>query len=105
MVDKVGGIATDTRNKVDELLKNSPGDQALKNCVDKYNVVLQTNVPQASTAINQGNPNMAAQLMNDVGAKADSCETGFPSRSPVIDMNKSVLDMAAVAAAMAMTTH
>ncbi|KAI5329089.1 hypothetical protein PRUPE_5G112600 [Prunus persica] len=103
MVDAVKDKATGALNKADELLKQSPGDQALLSCVKTYNEVLQNDVPQGSQAFTQGDSKSAEQGMNDIATEADSCESGFSSSSPLVDNNKALLDVAAVAAAIART--
>ncbi|CAL9030295.1 unnamed protein product [Prunus brigantina] len=65
MVDAVKDKATGALNKADELLKQSPGDQALLSCVKTYNEVLQNDVPQGSQAFTQGDSKLAEQGMND----------------------------------------
>ncbi|KAM0965822.1 hypothetical protein FF1_021775 [Malus domestica] len=103
MVDVVKGKATDTLNQINDLLKQRPGDKSLSSCAEVYNTVITADVPEASQGFSLGNPKFAEQGMNDAAGEAVSCENGFSGSSPLTDKNKSVHDVAAVAAAIAKT--
>ncbi|CAB4262519.1 unnamed protein product [Prunus armeniaca] len=103
LVDIVKAKSTDTLNKINTLLKQRPGNQALKSCARFYDTVVEALVPEAQQGFSLGNPKFAEQGMNDAAGEAETCEDGFSGKSPLTDNNKAVHDIAAVAAAIART--
>ncbi|XP_034208233.1 cell wall / vacuolar inhibitor of fructosidase 1-like [Prunus dulcis] len=104
MADVVKAKATDSLNKINELLTQSPGDRSLTTCVDYYKTVIEGDVPLANEAFAAGNAKLADQGMSDAGIVIDLCESQFSEgSSPVTDKNKAAHDVAAVGAAIART--
>ncbi|XP_048440374.1 uncharacterized protein LOC125477387 [Pyrus x bretschneideri] len=106
MVDVVKARVTETLNLINELLKKSPGAEALSSCNRIYNAVLGTDILVANQAFVKGDYDLAEQGINVVGVKADACENGFTGGgggSPLLDMNKAILDLVAVTAGIART--
>ncbi|XP_050372579.1 cell wall / vacuolar inhibitor of fructosidase 1-like [Argentina anserina] len=100
MVDVVKNKATLCANRINDLLKQKPGDQALSSCKSDYNAVLIADVPVAVEALTKGDPKFAEQSMDDTAIEAKSCEDGFKGRSPMTDLNNASQKFAAVAAAI-----
>ncbi|TQD73173.1 hypothetical protein C1H46_041302 [Malus baccata] len=92
-VDIAKDKATDTANRINELLKQSPSDQRLKTCATFYHTILVADVPEASQGFKLGNPKFAGQGMNDAADAAEACEKEFSSKSPLTDKNKVVHDL------------
>lgn len=102
MADVVKAKATDSLNKINELLTQRPGDKLLANCVDYYHTVTEGDVPLAKDAFASGNPKLADQGMSDAGNVIDLCESQFSEgSSPLTDKNKAAHDVAAVGAGIA----
>ncbi|KAL6190819.1 hypothetical protein ACLB2K_037213 [Fragaria x ananassa] len=100
MVDVVKAKATECANKINHLLKQRPGDQALRSCKSNYNGVLVADVPVAIEALTKGVPKFAEQGMDDTVIEAKSCEDDFSGRSPMTDLNNASQKLGAVAAAI-----
>ncbi|KAM1742181.1 hypothetical protein ACFX12_012206 [Malus domestica] len=100
-VDIAKDKATDTANRINELLKQSPSDQRLKTCATFYHTILVADVPEASQGFKLGNPKFAEQGMNDAADATEACEKEFSSKSPLTDKNKVVHDLSSIAAAIA----
>ncbi|XWS38915.1 hypothetical protein CRYUN_Cryun18bG0004400 [Craigia yunnanensis] len=99
--DSVNAKATATLNQITGLLK-SAGDpnllKALQGCVDKYNAIIQADIPVAIEAIVKGNPKFAVSSATDAANEAQNCENSFanPPNSPITDSNKAVHDLSTV---------
>ena len=100
MVDVVKATATTALNRINVLLKETPKDDSLKDCADRYDSILQDDVKVANEAITKGDPKFAEESMNDAGGEAEDCENDFKGRSPLTHLNKDVTDVADVAAAI-----
>ncbi|KAK9934008.1 hypothetical protein M0R45_021175 [Rubus argutus] len=98
MVEVVKAKATECANKINDLLKRSPGDQSLSSCKDKYySAVINADIPSANEALTKGDPKFAEQGINYSAAEAKSCENGFSGGSPMTDLNKAAHLVATVA--------
>ncbi|CAN6551216.1 unnamed protein product [Malus baccata var. baccata] len=95
-VDIAKDKATDTANRINELLKQSPSDQRLKTCATFYHTILVADVPEASQGFKLGNPKFAEQGMNDAADAAEACEKEFSSKSPLTDKTKVVHDLSRI---------
>ena len=99
--DSVNAKATATLNQITGLLK-SAGDpnllKALQGCVDKYNAIIQADIPVAIEAIVKGDPKFAVDSSTDAANEAQYCENSFanPPSSPITDSNKAVHDLSTV---------
>lgn len=76
-------------NKINQLIESSSPDQktALKSCADKYNVIITTDVPQATEGLQKGNPKLAMDSAVDASKAVSSCEKGFSGKSPLTAEN------------------
>lgn len=76
--------------------------RALSSCVDKYKTVLIADVPQATEALQKGDPKFAEDGANDAANEATYCETDFSAagNSPLTKQNNAMHDVAAVTAAI-----
>ncbi|KAJ8749392.1 hypothetical protein K2173_018883 [Erythroxylum novogranatense] len=104
MVGIVKDKATETLNLINQELKRTPGLKApLSSCAQAYkNGILAADVPEATEAMEKGNPKFAENGMNDSANETESCEEGFQGKpSPVIASNKVVHVTSAIAAAIA----
>ncbi|XP_062024842.1 cell wall / vacuolar inhibitor of fructosidase 1-like [Rosa rugosa] len=102
MIDVVKAKSTTTLNQINQLLKQSPGDKALRDCADNYKGVVEIDIPEAYQAIKAGRAMFALQSMNDAVIEANECERNFArSKShPLTKLNKDAADVASVAAAI-----
>ncbi|KAL6286681.1 hypothetical protein ACE6H2_011071 [Prunus campanulata] len=104
MADVVKAKATDSLNKINELLKQNSGDPSLTTSVDYYKSVTEADVPLANEAFASGNAKLADQGMSDTGNLIDLCESQFSEgSSPLTEKNKVAHDVAAVGASIART--
>ncbi|XP_061993880.1 cell wall / vacuolar inhibitor of fructosidase 1-like [Rosa rugosa] len=102
MIDVVKAKSTATLNKINQLLKKSPGDKSLKDCAESYKAIVEY-FPTVYQAIKLGRAMFALEGMNNAVIGANTCEQNFPgSRSdhPLTKFNKDVADVASVAAAI-----
>ncbi|TQE03220.1 hypothetical protein C1H46_011223 [Malus baccata] len=84
----------------------SPRAEALRSCNRIYNAVLGTDILVANQAFVKGDYDLAGQGIHVVGIKADACENGFTGSgggSPLLDMNKAIINLVAVTAGIAKT--
>ncbi|KAM1066321.1 hypothetical protein ACFX2H_021493 [Malus domestica] len=100
-VDMAKAKATDTANRINELLKQSPNDQTLKSCATFYHTILVADIPEASQGFKLGNPKFAEQGMNDAAGAAEACEKEFSGKSPLTDKNKVFHDLSSITATIA----
>ncbi|CAK7325273.1 unnamed protein product [Dovyalis caffra] len=101
MVGVLKAKSTSTLNLINQKLKESPAlKQPLTSCASKYNAILTGDIPQATEALQKGNPKFAESGANDAALEADLCEGGFKGSSPITASNKLVHDISVVTAAI-----
>ncbi|KAJ8765875.1 hypothetical protein K2173_020391 [Erythroxylum novogranatense] len=104
MVSIVKDKATETLNLIKQELEKSPELKVpLSACSQNYRYgILEADIPEATEALEKGNPKFAEDGMNDCVNETKSCEEGFHGKSsPVIPANKAVQITSAIAAAIA----
>ncbi|XP_020234156.1 cell wall / vacuolar inhibitor of fructosidase 1 [Cajanus cajan] len=100
-VDVIKAKANEGLNKINQLLKGGGNNKrALLSCVDKYKTILVADIPQATQALNFGNPKFAEDATSDSVVEATSCEEGFGRNSPITRENNDTRDVANVARAI-----
>ncbi|CAK7325275.1 unnamed protein product [Dovyalis caffra] len=101
MVGVLKAKSTSTLNLINQKLKKSPAlKQPLTSCARKYGAILTGDIPQATEALQKGDPKFAESGANDAAIEADTCEAGFKGRSPITASNKLVHDISGVTAAI-----
>ncbi|TKY72473.1 Cell wall / vacuolar inhibitor of fructosidase 1 [Spatholobus suberectus] len=100
MVDVIKARGNEALNKINQLLRGGGEKRALSSCADKYRAILQGDVPQATQALQFGNPKFAEDAASDSAVEATSCEGGFSGRSPLTNENNAMRDVANVTRAI-----
>ncbi|XP_050918514.1 cell wall / vacuolar inhibitor of fructosidase 1-like [Lathyrus oleraceus] len=102
MVNVIKSKANIAVNKINQLKGSIPPAQkvALKSCADKYNAILVADVPQATEALQKGDPKFAVDAANDAAIEANGCENGFSGKSPLTAENNVVRDASAITSAI-----
>ena len=105
MVKEMKAKANYALKRIQELQRVGAGPnkqrRALSSCVDKYKTVLIADVPQATEALQKGDPKFAEDGANDAANEATYCETDFSAgNSPLTKQNNAMHDVAAVTAAI-----
>ncbi|XP_074288681.1 cell wall / vacuolar inhibitor of fructosidase 1-like [Silene latifolia] len=81
MIDTVKTRFTDSLRYVEGMAQRTHDPamtKALKECIHLYQLVLNTNVALAVTAVNEGDPKFGEQAMTDSGNEAEACRSAFP---------------------------
>ncbi|RDX94088.1 Cell wall / vacuolar inhibitor of fructosidase 1, partial [Mucuna pruriens] len=105
MVKVMKAKANDALRRIHELQRVGSGPQerkALSSCADKYKAVLIADVPQATEALQKGDPKFAEDGANDAANEATYCESDFSGKSPLTKQNNAMHDVAAVTAAISL---
>ncbi|XP_028794165.1 cell wall / vacuolar inhibitor of fructosidase 1-like [Neltuma alba] len=105
MVKVITAKAKATENKINHLLQGGDLDPkqewALKSCRGMYDMVLRTDVPEATEALQKGNPKFAEDGVKDMGNEAIYCEGEFDGdKSLLKPENDAMRDLAWVAVAI-----
>ncbi|KAK7388029.1 hypothetical protein VNO78_22830 [Psophocarpus tetragonolobus] len=103
MVGVMKAKANDALKTIYELQRVRAGPKqkrALASCADKYKAVLIADVPQATEALQKGDPKFAEDGANDAANEATFCETDFSGNSPLTKQNNAMHDVAAITAAI-----
>ncbi|KAI5415532.1 cell wall / vacuolar inhibitor of fructosidase 1 [Lathyrus oleraceus] len=102
MVNVIKSKANIAVNKINQLKGSIPPAQkvALKSCADKYNAILVADVPQATEALQKGDPKFAVDAANDAAIEANGCENGFSGKSPLTAENNVVRDASTITSAI-----
>jgi len=103
MVKVIKAKANDALKIIHDLQRAGAGTKqrrALSSCASKYNAVLIADVPQATEALQKGNPKFAEDGANDAANEATNCESGFSGNSPLTKQNNAMHDVAAITAAI-----
>ncbi|TKY54271.1 Cell wall / vacuolar inhibitor of fructosidase 1 [Spatholobus suberectus] len=103
MVKVMKAKANDALKRIHELQRvgaEPKQRRALSSCADKYKAVLIADVPQATEALQKGDPKFAEDGANDAANEATYCESDFSGKSPLTKQNNAMHDVAAVAAAI-----
>ncbi|XP_054820280.1 cell wall / vacuolar inhibitor of fructosidase 1-like [Prosopis cineraria] len=105
MVKVITAKAKATKNKINNLLQGKDLDRkqkgALKSCREMYEMVLETDVPEATEALREGNPKFAEDGVKDIGNEATYCEGEFNgTKSLLKPENEAVRELAWVAVAI-----
>ncbi|KAL2341638.1 hypothetical protein Fmac_009578 [Flemingia macrophylla] len=79
--------ANEALTKINKLIKRGGDKKALSSCADKYKTILVADVPQASQALQFGNPKFAEDATSDSVVEATSCEDSFNGKSPLTNEN------------------
>lgn len=104
MVGAVKAKSKEALSAINKLSKSGQPklSQALHQCKEVYNAVLEGDVPEAEQAV-RGNPKFAENGMADAAVEADTCEGAFEgvvAKSPLSGVNTAVRDLAVVARAI-----
>ncbi|KAL2338927.1 hypothetical protein Fmac_013373 [Flemingia macrophylla] len=104
MVKVIKAKASDGLKRIHELQRVEAGTKqkrALSSCADKYKAILIADVPQATEALQKGDPKFAEDGVNDAANEATYCENEFSSgKSPLTKQNNDMHDVSAVTAAI-----
>nr|KYP52607.1 Pectinesterase inhibitor [Cajanus cajan] len=103
MVKVIKAKANDALKIIHELQRVGSGPKqrkALSSCADKYKAILIADVPQATEALQKGDPKFAEDGANDAANEATYCENEFSGKSPLTKQNNAMHDVAAVTAAI-----
>ncbi|XP_061350417.1 cell wall / vacuolar inhibitor of fructosidase 1-like [Gastrolobium bilobum] len=100
LVNVIKAKANDVSNKIKELLKGRGDKKALTSCADNYSAILIGDIPEATQALQFGNPKFAENGVSDCTVEATSCEEGFNGKSPLTNENNSMRDVADVTRAI-----
>ncbi|KAJ1403053.1 Pectinesterase inhibitor domain [Sesbania bispinosa] len=104
MVRVMKARANDALNKIHELQRVGAGGpkqkRALSSCASKYNAILIADIPQATEALQKGDPKFAEDGANDAANEATYCESEFSGKSPLTKQNNAMHDVAAVTASI-----
>lgn len=109
MVHIIKEKAAKALNRIRELLKKGPGGskekQALSSCANRYNAIIEADVPEAIEALTRADYKFAEDGIADAAVEADACEHGFSSlgSSPLTEMNKDMNEVSNVARAIVRT--
>ncbi|KAJ1418669.1 Pectinesterase inhibitor domain [Sesbania bispinosa] len=106
MVKVMKARANDALNKIHELQRVGAGPKqkrALSSCASKYNAILIADIPQATEALQKGDPKFAEDGANDAANEATYCESDFSGKSPLTKQNNAMHDVAAVTASIVRT--
>lgn len=106
MVKAVTAKAKAASNRIEELLhgKVDPKQKvALESCAGHYKTILEADVPQATEALQKGDPKFAVDGANDAANEATTCEEDLSAagKSPLTEYNNAAHDVATVTAAIA----
>ena len=103
MVKVMRAKANDALNRIHELQRVGTGPnqrRALSSCASKYNAIVIGDIPQATEALQKGDPKFAEDGANDAANEATYCESDFNGKSPLTKQNNAMHDVAAVTAAI-----
>ncbi|MED6169961.1 hypothetical protein PIB30_026008 [Stylosanthes scabra] len=100
MVKVMASKANDAINIIHQLQRGSGPSSGLTSCAGKYNAILVGDIPQATQALQGGNPKFAESAANDAANEATFCENGFGGRSPLTTQNNAMRDVSVVTAAI-----
>ncbi|KAK7348026.1 hypothetical protein VNO80_22574 [Phaseolus coccineus] len=103
MVNVMKAKAYDALKIIHDLQKKGAGPKqqgALKSCASNYNAVLVADIPEATEALQKGDPKFAENGANDAANEATYCEDEFSGNSPLTKQNNAMHDVAAVTAAI-----
>ncbi|WVZ09225.1 hypothetical protein V8G54_013755 [Vigna mungo] len=103
MVKAMKAKANDALKIIHDLQREGAGPKqrrALSSCYSKYKAVLIADVPQATEALQKGDPKFAEDGANDAANEATYCESDFSGNSPLTKQNNAMHDVAAVTAAI-----
>lgn len=103
MVKVMKAKANDALKRIHELQRVETGPKqrrALSSCADKYKAVLIADVPEATEALQKGDPKFAEDGANDAANEATYCESDFSGNSLLTKQNNAMHDVAAVTAAI-----
>ncbi|KOM33406.1 hypothetical protein LR48_Vigan01g296200 [Vigna angularis] len=103
MVKVMKAKANDALKIIHDLQGKGAGPKqrrALSSCASKYKAVLIADVPQATEALQKGDPKFAEDGANDAANEATFCESDFSGNSPLTKQNNAMHDVAAITAAI-----
>ncbi|XP_027333209.1 cell wall / vacuolar inhibitor of fructosidase 1-like [Abrus precatorius] len=103
MVKVMKAKANDGLKKIHELQRLGAGPtqrKALSSCADKYKAILIADIPQATEALQKGDPKFAEDGANDAANEATYCESDFSGKSPLTSQNNAMHAVSAVTAAI-----
>ncbi|KAK7363447.1 hypothetical protein VNO77_05590 [Canavalia gladiata] len=103
MVKVMKAKANEGLKKIHELqrLRQGPKQQrALSSCASKYRAILIADIPEATEALQKGDPKFAENGANDAANEATYCEDDFSGKSLLTKQNNDMHDVAAVTAAI-----
>ncbi|CAJ1940798.1 unnamed protein product [Sphenostylis stenocarpa] len=103
MVKVMKAKVNDGLKRIHDLQKGGAGPnlkKALSSCADSYNSVLTTDIPEATEALQKGNPKFAQDGANDAANEANYCEEDFSGHSPLTQQNNALHDSAAITSAI-----
>lgn len=105
MVRVMKAKANDALNVIHKLQKLKIGlgteqRRALSSCADKYRAILIGDIPQATEALQKGDPKFAEDGANDAANEATYCESEFSGKSLLTKQNNVMHDVAAVTGAI-----
>ncbi|KVH87560.1 cell wall / vacuolar inhibitor of fructosidase 1-like [Cynara cardunculus var. scolymus] len=104
VVNAIKEKGINTINYVKSLESDRPELKSpLEYCANVYNAIVTADVPEAVTALTQGNPKFAEDGVADCAVESQACESTFGQygqASPMTNMNKDMGDLANVARAL-----
>ncbi|MED6145646.1 hypothetical protein PIB30_027213 [Stylosanthes scabra] len=102
MVKVMTSKANDAINMIHQLQRSGSSSQkkALSSCASKYNAILIGDIPQATEALQKGDPKFAEDGSNDAANEATFCENEFNGKSPLTKQNNAMHDVSVVTAAI-----
>ncbi|XP_017418985.2 cell wall / vacuolar inhibitor of fructosidase 1 [Vigna angularis] len=103
MVKVMKAKANDALKIIHDLQGKGAGPKqrrALSSCASKYKAVLIADVPQATEALQKGDPKFAEDGANDAANEATFCESDFSRNSPLTKQNNAMHDVTAITAAI-----
>ncbi|GKV12389.1 hypothetical protein SLEP1_g23538 [Rubroshorea leprosula] len=107
IVTSLDSKASDALDQINDLLQDEltldpATEQALGVCAERYNVILNGDIPQTMAALDTGNYKFAQKGTNDAAVEVSACEKEFTgkSKSPLYELNKEVRRISIVAAAI-----
>lgn len=104
MVDIIHVKASQSVNKINELLKSQGDDQqaSLNSCVDNYSGIINEDLPDASEALGNDDNMTVEDRLKDITFEVDLCDEKFSGTSnPLKDVNKATHDAATIGATIA----